>query len=122
MDILTVFLQAETQPVTDPIATIDLTTWGGIAGIVTLVMSIVKNFEWAKGRERLIAMGLGLVLAVASKLLHVGFQDVDWIKLVIAGVSAGPVAGMIYEHGTKAFKPTSDTSGAIPPVNRPKGS
>lgn len=102
------------------LSTIDLTTWAGVAAVSSLIVSILKNFPWAKDRERLLAMGVGLALAIASKLLHIGFQEMPWLTLVLAGIAAGPASGVVFEHGTKAFKAQPDSKpGDIPEIKRP---
>lgn len=88
------------------ISTTSLQTWAGITALVSVLISLAKAYvPWVINKERYVAVALGIVLAAASKLLHIGFQDTAWVPLILAGISAGPASGVVYKHLTKPNDP-----------------
>ncbi len=111
-------LQASTA---SPIDAVDLTTWAGIATAVTVIISFGKSFapKLFVDRERIAAALLGVILATVSKLSGIGFHDVQWVTLVLVGIGAGPAAGVLYKHGTKAMQPAPTSESANDPRTKP---
>lgn len=87
--------------------TFEVTTFTGVAAASAVVVSALKwGFpRLVIDRERVVALVVALLLTVTSKLTHIGFQDTPWVTLIVMGLAAGPASGVIYQHGTQAFKP-----------------
>lgn len=76
----------------------DLTTWTGIAAVVTTIIGGLKKFvPWVSGKEALVALVLGLGLAAVAKVSGLGWSELTWVQLVVAGLSSGVGAGLIHD-------------------------
>ena len=84
----------------------DLTTFAGVSVVATFVVEIAKKFlgDKLKGREALVALVLGVALAVASKFAGIGFVDTGWLMLVMTGLGAGVASQVVHD---KVVNPVS---------------
>ncbi len=81
--------------------TVDLTTWTGIAATGTALVGLIKRFVPAiAGKEPLVALAVGMALAALAKVAGLGWGDLTWPELLIAGVTSGIGAGVVHDKVT----------------------
>ena len=79
----------------------DLTTWVGISAVVTAIVGIVKRFlPNLKGFEPVVALVLGVALASLAKAAGWGWTELNWVELVLAGLTSGVGSGLIHDKVT----------------------
>lgn len=78
---------------------VDLATWAGIAAAVTLIIEFLKMFFSFEAKvSALIALGLGVLLAIVAKGLGIGWVATEWATLIINGVFLG-LSGQLIHNG-----------------------
>lgn len=83
----------------------DLTTTGGIAAAVLSLIGAVKlGYPGIKGKEPIISLILGVLLAVASKAGGIGFATDHWIAVVGAGLFAGVGAQVAHDKAVNPLR------------------
>jgi hypothetical protein len=76
-----------------------LATYAGLAALTTMLIGAGKKLfgEKLKGKEPLLAIGIPILLGVASKLAHISFGSTDWVSHIVALALAGLGAGVIHD-------------------------
>lgn len=79
----------------------DLTTWSGVAALALALVSLGKkllpDLISTGARAQLLALALGVLLAVASKASGLGFLELSWLELVLSGLTAGIGSGVAHD-------------------------
>lgn len=79
----------------------DLTTWVGISAVVTALVGIVKRFlPNVAGYESIVALALGVALASVAKAAGWGWTQLNWVELILAGLTSGVGSGLIHDKVT----------------------
>lgn len=80
---------------TTTIPDIDLKTYAGISALVLFLIGLLKASlaAFMKGKERIGVIVLTLAIGAGSKLLNIGFIEVDWVAhsicLLLTAIGAG---------------------------------
>lgn len=83
----------------------DLTSWVGVSAVVVAIVGTLKKFlPNLKGRESLVALVLGVALASVAKAAGWGWSDLNWVELVLAGLSSGVGGGLIHDKVTNPLQ------------------
>jgi hypothetical protein len=76
-----------------------LATYAGLAALTTMLIGAGKKLfgDKIKGKEPLLAIGIPILLGVATKLASISFGDTDWVSHIVALALAGLGSGIIHD-------------------------